>query len=213
MRSLSKLLALALFTVGLAGSALGQDFILRWTFDGDDEVDMSATTSLGPVSGAEVIASSPFNSVGGTSNSVVGWGPAINSYTPLDYFEFSLSVTEPVSYTISEISLYAGSFLNEATSFEVRGAMDNYSTVLGTGLTNGVGPVSFDNLMLGGSTNMPFTFRVYGLGGEAGRFNGFIVDHVTVSGRAGAPAVPEPASFASLLGLALLGWTATRRRR
>lgn len=214
MRSLSKLLALSLFTVGLAGSALGQDFLVRWTFDGNDVVDMAATTGFGPAIGAAATASAAFGSVGAfATGAFQGWAPAITAYSPLDYFEFSLSVSEPVSYTVSEISLYARASTLGATDFEVRGAMDNYSTVLGTGLTNQVGPVRLQNLNLGGSTNMAFTFRVYGLGGEAGQFNGFIVDHVTVIGRAGGSAIPEPTSFASLMGVMLLGWTATRRRR
>ncbi len=215
LRSVRSCLGLVLFSVGLTSSGWAQSFLTRWTFDGaNDAADMSVTIGFGSSVGAVATASKAFNSISVGTGAAEGWAPAIGSYAPGDYFEFTVNLNVPNAYVVNTISLSSSSFLNGASSWAVRSELDAYSAVLGTGLTNGNSPTSLSTLGLNIGGGDAFTFRVYGVGGNAATFNGFGVDNVTVSGSlVAASAVPEPSAFAALCGISVLGLTLTRRRR
>lgn len=191
-----------------------QNFLTRWTFDGPDSVDMSLTTGFGPVQAQGATTSSTYNSTGVYATE--GWAPAIAAYNPGSYFEFTLSATDfTAPYTVNRIAFDSASFLNGATGWEVRSNLDNFSLVLGSGATNTPSGANLTNLGLDIGAGQFFTFRIIGTGaGAADVFNGFIVDHVTLTGAIGATsAVPEPSTYAAILGAcAIIGAVIQRRR-
>ena len=213
MRASRFSLLVVLFTYGLSSGAVAQSFLERWTFDGDDVADMTVTTGFGAGVGAPATASVAFGSIGTGTGAAELWAPSLTSYTPGDYFQFSLSLNVPNAYEVKTISLSSSSFMNGATGWEARSDLDGYTMVLGTGLTNLNSPTSLSNLGLDLGSNETFTFRIYGVGGNAATFNGFSVDNVTVTGALVASAVPEPSTAAALLGFGALGFVAAQRRR
>lgn len=207
MRSLRPALAAFFFLVIAGASAQGQVFLTRWTFNGDDVVDMSVTTGFGPMTALPATASGALSSLGAGA----GWAPSFSSYSPGDYFEFSLSATAGGAFAVDTISLVTSASLNGATQWEVRSTLDGYSTVLGTGVTDEAGSDTLHDLGLAVGPGQAFTFRVYGLGGNSDAIFGFSVDDVTVTGAVSA--VPEPSTYAALAGAGALGLAWWRRRR
>lgn len=194
-------------------AAQAQDFVLRWTFDGDGGVNMNATTSLGPVIAHEALSSSTYNTVGVGTGATEFWAPAIHNYNSGSFFEFTLGLdglADP--YVIDRIRFSSASFLHGATDWELRTALDTYTSVLASGATNTPAAANVPGLNLTFGGGDLFTFRLIGTGGNADVFNGFIVDHVTVYGSVSA--IPEPSTYAALLGFtAIIGAMVHRRRR
>lgn len=207
----SPLVICILFAV-VFSSASAQNFLTRWTFEGDTGVDMGITTGFGPVQPQGATTSSTYNSTG--TYATDAWAPAIATYNPGSYFEFTLSATDfTAPYTVNSIAFDSASFLNGATGWEVRSNLDNFSLVLGSGATHD--SASLTNLGLDIGAGQFFTFRIIGTGANAADvYNGFIVDHVTVTGAIGAvSAVPEPSTYAAILGaFAIIGAVIQRRR-
>lgn len=214
MRYISGLLLLTLLLSVATQRVTAQAYWVQWNFNGADGVDMSSTSGSGPIvpTPAMVAFDEPINSVGVGQGATTGWAPAIDDYFPGVFFEFTFTISDPVSYTVDAITFYAGASGAGATHFQLRSSADDYNLILGTGETNAAGPTTFNNLNLGGSVGEPFTFRISGIGGTSGAFNGFSVDDVTVSGMAGASPIPEPSSMAALMGLGVMGWSLMRRR-
>jgi hypothetical protein len=207
-----QLALLATLVTAAASMAHAQSFLVRWTFDGDTGVDMGVTTGFGAVQALGATSSSTYNST--ATYATEFWAPAIASYNPGSYFEFTLSPTDfNAPYTISSIRFDSASFLNGATGWEVRTNLDSYSLVLGSGATPA--SANLTSLDLAVDAGDFFTFRIIGTGAnDTDVFNGFIVDHVTVSGSIGTPsAVPEPSTYAVLLGAAAIIGTCIHRRR
>jgi hypothetical protein len=209
---ISRLFLFVVLFATLSSFAHAQNFLVRWTFDGDSGVDMGVTTGFGAVQALGATSSSTYNSTGTYATEF--WAPAIASYNPGSYFEFTLSPTDfNAPYTIKSITFDNASFLNGATGWEVRTNGDNYSLVLGSGATPS--SASLTSLDLAVDAGDFFTFRIIGNGAnDTDVYNGFIVDHVTVTGSIGTPsAVPEPSTYAVLLGAAAIIGTLVYRRR
>lgn len=208
------ILAIITLLIAAVPCANAQNFLTRWTFDGADSVNMSATVGFGAVLAQGASSSSTYNST--SVYATEGWAPAIATYNPGSYFEFTLSATDfNAPYAINSITFDSASFLNGATGWEVRSSLDNYSLVLGSGATNTPTSASLSNLGLSVGAGDFFTFRIIGTGANAADvYNGFIVDHVTVTGAIGAvSAVPEPSTYAVILGAcAIIGAVIHRRR-
>ncbi|MCB1103088.1 MAG: hypothetical protein H7A44_02125 [Opitutaceae bacterium] len=209
----SSLVIIILFAA-VFSSASAQNFLTRWTFEGDTGVNMGITTGFGPVQPQGATTSSTYNSTG--THATDAWAPAIATYNPGSYFEFTLSATDfTAPYTVNSIAFDSASFLNGATGWEVRSNLDNFSLVLGSGATNTPSGANLTNLGLDVGAGQFFTFRIIGTGANAADvYNGFIVDQVTVTGAIGAvSAVPEPSTYAAILGaFAIIGAVIQRRR-
>lgn len=140
-----------------------------------------------------------------TASTWTGAAPGAN------YFEFTL--TPAVGY---EFSVTGASFGYRATSsgpiaFALRSSADGFAADLASGTfvadstwyASGTVPVSLAGL------DSATTFRLYGSGASSS-LGTLRVDDFTLTG--GATAVPEPSTWATLLGAAALAAAAWRRR-
>jgi hypothetical protein len=209
--TLRAFLLLTLFAGALASPLLASSYLVQWTFGDSSPVDMSLTTGFGPTAPDAATSNEVYGSVGTSSTGAKeGYAPVITTYNAGDYFQFSFSLSVSDPYVVNTVSFYARSFLDGATGWELKSSADGYSLVLGSGLTNQVSQQTVGSLGIAQSGNSTFTFRIFGTGGNADAFNGFVLDSVTVSGATSA--VPEPSTYAAMFGLAALAVVGLRRR-
>ena len=135
-----------------------------------------------------------------------GWNSA--SFDSSDYFEFT--ITPKPSFEIDFTNfVYTGQASGSgATSFAFRSSVDSFASNLGTptagGTTISLSAISFQNV------TSATTFRLYGWAASAAGGT-FSVNDFTFNGSVSA--IPEPSTFAAVLGAAALAGVAARRRR
>jgi hypothetical protein len=211
-------------TVGWAQSSVAQ-----WTFG------TSTSPSLLPSTAANVSAGS-FGGLTGSpttgANSPMsgGAGGSGGSYFTAQYWRsadgnyFCFTITPAGGYTVtlSSLSFNYASTGTGPTSYTLLSSSDSYSTLLTSGsLTPQAGGslVSSDwhsvNSSITLSFTTPTTFRLTATGASSAS-GSFRVDDVSLNGNASLTAVPEPATYAVILGAVVLvhtGWQRRRRNR
>lgn len=153
----------------------------------------------------------------GIHNASIGIVSGALSVATSTYFEFT--VTPTASYTLTATDLQFGSFstLKGPTQLTFLASTDGFATSTNLGsaavLNNSTWAlVTLPSFAYTAATDTPITFRIYGSNGIGGVVaSNWRIDDVSLGITA---AVPEPATYASLLiGVGLLGVRALRRRK
>lgn len=196
--------------------------IVTFTFDG--EVASAASTTKGIVANDVASSDNSFSFPSGSSGDAIsenGWNVALGS----QYFEFTFTVS--AGYTASLTSMdfnHRRGGTGPPNTFEIRTSTDAFSGGWNAGTvqtidnaaiktTSGFSGVGERSITFTGLSDLPagtaVTVRI-GASGASGSSATLVLDDVALSGSLSA--VPEPSSFAALLGLGTLGIVATRRR-
>lgn len=203
-------------------SSISHAQIITYTFDGD--VASAATTTTGVVASDVTSNDNGFSYFAGSSGDAISeneWEGSLGD----QFFNFSFTVSS--GYTLSLTSLdfnHRRGGTGPPTTFEVRSSTDGFAGGWATGTvqsidntavktTSGFSGVGVRSVTLTGFTNVAAGTTVsvrIGTSGATGSSATLLLDDVEVSGSVSA--VPEPASFAALAGLAMLGFVASRRR-
>jgi hypothetical protein len=143
------------------------------------------------------------------------------------YFEFSLTAASGYTIDLATIEFGIGRSGTGPRQWEWRTSADAYANALNSyssvtsGLTNTAGVLtnpdtnsSWTGNVLGLSHSnfqnvTSITFRFYGYNSEAAAGTGGLQGPLTITGQA----IPEPATYAAILGIAVLGGAALARRR
>ncbi len=218
--TVKRLLAYLLLPTLLAASADGQ--IVTFTFDGDVNSAASGTTGIV----ASDVASNDnsfsfFNGASGDAISENGWDVGLG----LQYFDFTFTVSS--GYTVSITSMdfnHRRGGTGPPDTFEIRTSTDGFSGGWNDGTvqtidnsaiktTSGFSAIGERSITFTGLTDLTAGTAVsvrIGASGATGSSATLLLDDVSVYGTVSA--VPEPSSFAALLGLSAVGIVATRRR-
>jgi len=145
---------------------------------------------------------------GGSYFSATTWtGSAPGS----NYFEFTLTPDSGYAFSATSVSFGYRATGTGPTAFAIRSSSDSYSSNLASGsITNdslwySSGALSITLSSVASAT----TLRIYGSGASAGGGT-FRVDDVTIAGS--VTAVPEPSTYAAILGVVALLGVMIRRR-
>jgi hypothetical protein len=128
-----------------------------------------------------------------------------------NYFEFTLTPDAGYEFSLSAISFGYRATSTGPTAFAVSSNLDSFASALASGtiandsLWHSTGTLSITL----SSLTAPTTLRIYGSGASSG-LGTLRVDDVTLHGA--VTAVPEPSTYAVLLGLLALVGVMLRRR-
>lgn len=218
----------ALFAQGL----FAQVTLLEWDMSGVDQstvtltagtvaTNISSTSPSGVLSrgaGASLPGSTGSNNFGASGFDSASLAAAI---TANDFFSFSITVNSGFTMSLTNLEFNmqrtSGGPTNAAVMSSVGGFTDG-SEVSSYTVSSATGGGD-QSIVLSSMSNLSGTveFRVYGWGGGGGttdkfRFRNLSSGDLEITGTT-ASAVPEPASFASLMGIFALGFIKFRRRR
>lgn len=173
--------------------------------------NLSASLFSGNLGSPSTGGTSPLYTAGSggsyfTATSWTGSAPGTN------FFEFTLTPNPGYAFTATAISFGFRSTTTGPTAFAVRSSSDSYTTTIASGsYTNDSNWYSTGALSITLSNmNSATTIRIYGSGASGGTGT-LRVDDVTVAGS--VTAVPEPATYAAIAGVAALIGAMLRRRR
>lgn len=130
-----------------------------------------------------------------------------------NYFQFSLAPDEGHAITATSFSFGYRSTNTGPANYELRSSADDFSSTLafGTLLPDGswhsTDLQSFSLSVTGASI-----VRIYGSGASSGQGT-FRIDDFTLNGAVSAAAVPEPSTYAAIVGALALVAAMTRRRK
>jgi hypothetical protein len=130
-----------------------------------------------------------------------------------NYFEFTLTPNAGYAFTTTSMTFGYRATSTGPTNLAVRSSFDTYATNLASGTITGdsVWRSSGTLTITLSGMNTATTFRIFGSGASSG-VGTFRVDDVTVNGS--VTAIPEPSTYAVILGaMALTGAIIRRRRR
>jgi hypothetical protein len=209
-------------------SAVGwaQSPVAQWTFGTSTSPSLLPSTvanvsagSFGGLTGSPTTgASSPMS--GGAGGSGGSYFTA-QSWRSSDgnYFCFTVTPASGYTVTLSSLSFNYAATGTGPTSYTLLSSSNSYSTPLtGSSLTPQAGGslVSSDWHSVNSSITLSFatptTFRLTATG-ASGASGSFRVDDVSLNGNASLTAVPEPATYAVILGAIVLAHTSWQRRR
>lgn len=180
----------------------------------DSNITASAFSSF-TGSGA-AINNSPGSSTAGGSG---GYYFSANTFRTSDgnYFAFTITPAEGYQVTLSSVSFYYLSTASGPTDSALQSSNDSYGSNLAAfSLTHaGSTPAASDWHLASSSITLTFTsattFHLTGAG-ASGSTGAFRVDDVTFSGTVSA--IPEPSTYAAIIGsVALAGATWHRRKK
>lgn len=131
-----------------------------------------------------------------------------------NYFQFTITPDAGYLFSTTSISFGYRSTATGPIAFSIRSSADAYASSLASGtLTNTSAWFSSGSLSTSLSNlTTATTFRIYGSGASAGGGT-FRVDDVTLNGTSGLAPIPEPSTFAVILGALALAGVALQRRR
>lgn len=173
--------------------------------------DLAASAFTGFAGGATTGAGAPLFSAGsgGSYFSASGWnGPAPGP----NYLEFTLTPNSGFEFSVASLSFGYRATASGPTAFAVRSSADAFANNLANGTFladstwHGTGALALALAPLEAAT----TFRIYASGASSA-LGTLRVDDVALAGSVSA--VPEPATWASLLGASALGFAVWRRKR
>ena len=230
-----------LVATSVAGSLFGQVTLAKWTFEVNTPPDLANSTTItgiaadigtGTASGIHASAATDWTTpVGNASSNSL----SVNTWNSGDYFQFTTSTTgyENISVSWDQTGSSTGptafklAYSTNGTSFT---DFASYSVVLSTG-TN----IIFSDLTTGSSwsatktaTNTTQSYNlsaISSLNSITGVYFRLIttsspaaggtnrVDNFTITGTAVAAAVPEPSTYAAIIGAVALVGAAVHRRR
>jgi len=196
-------------TVATANAAV---VVTTYNFDGDTPVVSSVT---GPVTASDMGFSGTIQYFGGNPGDAIagtGWDGASGA----QYFEFTITPDSGQSLDFSTSGLLT--FDDDASGtgaadFDIYTSADSFASSIGTGTTSqsfGTSPMNSISLISLGAlpTDEAITFRISGFGGSASGGT-WRIDNVTTT----LEAVPEPSTYAAILGALGLGFVLYRRRK
>ncbi len=203
--------ALALFAI--APAAWGQVAIYDFDSSTPSASSVAANLLASDISGGAGISAFAYdagNPSSGKALSATKWGLAFDTS---DYFELTLNPDSGFTLTLTAFQMDTRRSPTGPTTWELRSSLDSYASSLG-GASPGDGTFAAGQTvdLSGGASfvdlSSPVTFRVfaYGATSSAGTFR---IDNLKFDGSV-AP-VPEPAGWAMLGGLMLLGYGVTSR--
>lgn len=129
-----------------------------------------------------------------------------------NYFEFTLTPDAGYTFSATYLSFGYRATSTGPTNFAVRSSTDAYASNLASGTITGDStwrPSGTLTITLSG-LNTATTFRIWGSGASSS-LGTFRVDDVTVHGS--VTAVPEPSTYAAILGALMLAGAVIRRQR
>jgi len=151
-----------------------------------------------------------------------------------DYYQFTVTPDSSYQYTLTSITFDAGRSSTGARQFEVRSCIDSFTTELTSSASNpavsivssnvfqftdntSTATYSGNSITLSGlnftGISSSITFRIYAYNAE-GTSGTFRLDNLAINGSSELAAVPEPSTYAAILGgVALIGVIAIRRRK
>ena len=128
-----------------------------------------------------------------------------NAVSPTKYFSFTITPDVGQELSITGISFEYRQTASGALNYQVD-VGGNTNVASGTFTRDSTWRSVNDSVTLSGITSAT-EIRIYGFNGGTGSFS---IDTVTLTGSVSA--VPEPSSFAALVGLGVLGFAGLRRR-
>jgi hypothetical protein len=193
---------LVIFSFGSAGSPTNTATAL--------DADLTASVFSGNVGTPTTGSTSPLYSAGSggayfTANGWTGASPGTN------YFSFTLQPSPGHEFSVTSLSFGYRTTSTGPTDFVVRSSADAYAANLIAGILVGdstwhsTGTLAFTLPGLDEAT----TFRIMASGASSS-LGTFRIDDVTLGGAVSA--VPEPGTYALILGAAVLGVLVLRRR-
>lgn len=222
------LLTLAILGVGC--TAQGQ-VIIGWDF-GTASANLSSDINV-PVTNLTVSNVSSFTGqtlTNANSSGSTGYSGASGTFnasfaavsgafngTTSSAFVFTLTPSAGYTVSISSITFGSRSTASGPTALAIRTSSDNfasnaYSTSVSANSTWGL--VNSGALTSITGTNLnPLTVRIYGSGGSSASAGNWRIDDLHVTLTVSAAAIPEPSTYAAILGCAALTGVLIRRRR
>lgn len=223
------------FALALAANHASADVLALYTFGSTSDSLASSDTNLNSVASSFTAVVSGGNSGFSTFATITNGESAAasprtyyidsnatpnSSAAANDYLQFSLTINEGFSASLTNISFDHAATGTIISNWEVRYSLDGFATagsILGTSTKSGtVGhdyvhfaqSISDSALQSVGAT-ATVTFRVYVYddvnGSAINRIDNIALDGAIV-------AIPEPSTYVAIFGLAAAGFVATRRR-
>lgn len=221
-------LCLVLVGLVLVPASMAQMTLMTWDVNGVSESassvlgattvsGVSATAELTRGAGAGLPGSPANNAFGASGFASVSMADALADG---DYFSFTISARDGFALSLTEVSYRMSITTNGPTNaalFTNLGGFSAEQAVITYSITTAAGGGD-RTVALSGLNDVqgPVEFRIYAWGSGTGttdkfRFRNLVGADVAISGSISA--VPEPSTYATLLGLAALGAVALRRRR
>lgn len=174
--------------------------------------NLAASTFAGNLGSPTLGSGTPVFSAGSggsffTASSWTGLAPGTN------YFEFTLTPSAGHEFSLTSISLGYRVTGTGPTAFAVRSSADAYATSLtNSSIINDSAWHSSGTLSINlSSLTTATTFRIYGSGASSGSGT-FRLDDVSLGGVVALAAVPEPSTYATIVGAIVFAGVVVRRR-
>lgn len=154
----------------------------------------------------------------GSSISSNGWTTAA-SIDVNDYYEFSITPASGYRIDVGTLSFAERRSNTGIRNWEIRTSLNSFSTVVGSASVPDNDLTRNQSVIFGDAYNSissTLTIRIYGFAAEAGTGTWRLANNTDTSNMqltGTVSAIPEPSTFAALLGLTALAGVATRRRR
>ena len=231
LKSLGLLIALTLPTLHVSADTLASYVFTSGSLVSNDANSDSTASSFSAgagLAGVTTSYTSGWAQVGGdqlvqSQGTLTDLGTAI---TNNDYFTFTVAPSEGFQLNLTSLTLGVAAYRASAASTSVKASFYALSSVNGfttANLINSIqttqqnAPFTFDTLNVDlssigyQSVTAPVEFRIYMVMNTSGTTRYTAIDNITLTGTLTTSSVPEPSSYALLLGAALLGICAVRR--
>ncbi len=226
----------------LASTSYGQVVLISWDMNGVDVNDnwgpapytLNGTTGTNIDSGALTLGSgvNPSTSAykyGFKVSGGDGGGSLANSITNDYYMQFTLTAAEGYTFSLTTIDMNGEATGAGADNVVLMSDVDGFTAgneiATATGVAGASGGFDTDSGGFGGAIDVSgaqyqnlssITFRIYGWNIDSGsgstRLRNLSGNDLVINGTTAMAAVPEPSTYALLLGAATLGFCAFRRR-